>query len=110
MPCGAWLATSGLDAMREAGAEFVAPAPDCFITDDYAALEQQLFNVAQAQLKPEIPANGAADDGARESTAMVQRRDCLHRITLPARPVTVTTPSPVFHRRPLRKRKRGQPA
>ena len=50
MPRGAGLAANSLDAMREAGAEFVAPAPDCVISDDYTVLEQQLFNVAQAQL------------------------------------------------------------
>jgi hypothetical protein len=85
-----------LKAMRESCAEFVAPAPDFFITDDYASLEQQRFNVAQAQSKPEIPANRATDDGARKSMAMIQRRRCLHRITLPGRPVTVTRPFAVY--------------
>jgi hypothetical protein len=48
--------------MREPGAEFIAPAAHGFITHHDAALEQQLFNVTQAQLKPKVPANGATDD------------------------------------------------
>lgn len=39
MPCGAGLTASGLDAMGEALAEFVAPAPDRLIADNDAALE-----------------------------------------------------------------------
>lgn len=48
MPGGTRLATRSLDAMGEARAEFVAPAPDCFIANDHPALKQQLFDIAQA--------------------------------------------------------------
>jgi hypothetical protein len=49
MPCGAEITASSLDEMGEARAELVAPAPDRFLTDNDAALEQQRFNVAQAR-------------------------------------------------------------
>jgi len=54
MPCGAELATRNLDARCEAHAkQLVAPAPDSLVANNHAPLEQQLFNVALAQLKPE---------------------------------------------------------
>jgi len=37
------------DAMRETGAKLVSPAPDRLVTDEHASLEQQLFNITQAQ-------------------------------------------------------------
>jgi hypothetical protein len=50
-----------LDSMREPGTQFSAAAAHGFITQQDAALEQQLFNVTQGQLKPEVPANGTTD-------------------------------------------------
>jgi len=55
------LAACGLGAMREAGAELVAPAPDRLVADDHAALEQKLLDVSHAQLKSELPAHRLAD-------------------------------------------------
>jgi len=69
VPSRARLATRSLNTMRKARAEFIAPAPDCFVTDDHSALKQQLFNVAQAQRKAKIPAYSATDDGSREAVA-----------------------------------------
>jgi hypothetical protein len=53
VPRTAWLAASRLD-LREARAKLVAPAADRLVADDHAALEQQLFDVAQAELEPEV--------------------------------------------------------
>jgi hypothetical protein len=39
VPGGARLTTRSLDAMREARAELVAPAPDRFVTDNHVALK-----------------------------------------------------------------------
>ena len=53
MPCRAGLATRCLHTVCETRTEFVAPAPDCFVADDNPALEQQLFDITQAELQPE---------------------------------------------------------
>jgi hypothetical protein len=53
--------------MSEALAKFVAPAPDRLVCHDHPALEEQFFDVAQAQLKAEIPAYGATDDRGLEN-------------------------------------------
>jgi hypothetical protein len=44
-----------LGALGESSAEFVAPATDRFVRDHDTTLEQQLFDVAQAQAEPKIP-------------------------------------------------------
>ena len=48
MPGTARFAPGSLDTMREPRAKFIAPAAHGFVTHHDAALEQQLFNVAQA--------------------------------------------------------------
>ncbi|KVG73569.1 hypothetical protein WJ33_16420 [Burkholderia ubonensis] len=53
MPRDAGLATRGVDAMCEGGAEPVAPAVDRLMADDHTVLEQQFLDVAQAELEPE---------------------------------------------------------
>jgi hypothetical protein len=73
VPGGAQLPTRSLNAMREARAKLVRPAPDRFGTDDHAALKQQLFNVAQAQLKAKIPAHSATDNSSRNAVAVIKR-------------------------------------
>jgi len=93
MPCGAGLTASSLNAMREARAELIAPAPDRFITDNDAPLEQQLRNVAQAQLKPEVPAHGAPDDHGRKTVTTIERLRFLHRVILRDSHRYVTAPS-----------------
>ena len=49
---------------------------------DHAALEQQFLNVAKTELKVKIPADGATDNGTRETMAMVERVRFLHRTIL----------------------------
>jgi hypothetical protein len=55
-------------------------------------LEQQLFDVAQAQLEPKIPAHRATDNDRREAVAMIKRFRFLHRITLRDGSGNVTKP------------------
>jgi hypothetical protein len=78
--------------MREARAEFIAPAPDRFVTDDNPALGQQFFDITQAELKPEIPAHRAADDRHRKAMTVVERFCILHHAILPDHLSNVTVP------------------
>lgn len=64
--------------MRESGAEFIAAAAHGFITYHDAALEQQLFNVTQTQMKPEISANGTTDDHRWKSMSVIERFRIFH--------------------------------
>ena len=81
-----------LDAMRELRAKFIAPAAHCFVTHYGATLEQQFFNVAQAQLKPEIPVNGKTDHQRREAMAVIERFRLFHLPILRDRLGNVTKP------------------
>jgi hypothetical protein len=92
MPCCAGLTTRSLDAMREARAKLIAPTPDRLITDDHPTLEQQLFNVAQTQLKPEVPPNSAADDRRGKPMTVIKRFRILHQTILRDHPNNVTKP------------------
>jgi hypothetical protein len=103
MPCGVGLAARSLDAMREARAELVAPGPDCRVADNHATLEQQLFNVAQAQLKPEIRTHRATDDRGRRTVTVIKRFRFLHHRILRDRLSNVTEPI----RRLIARRKSG---
>ena len=47
--------------------------------NDSPALEQQRFDVAKAQLKLEMPAHGATDDGYWKAVAVTKRCYVLHR-------------------------------
>jgi hypothetical protein len=96
MPCGAGLATRSLDAMREARVKFIAPTPNRLIADDHPTLEQQLFNVAQTQLKPEVPPNSAADDRRGKLMTVIKRFRILHQTILRGHPNNVTKPSGVL--------------
>jgi hypothetical protein len=59
--------------MGKVRAELVAPAPDGFVADHHAALEQQLLDIPQAQLEPEMPAHRATDDGTWKTMAVINR-------------------------------------
>lgn len=92
IPGTARFASHSRDPLREPGAEFIAPAPNGFITHYDATLEQQFFNVAQAQLKPKVPANGTTDDHRWKAMSVVERfrifisrilRDHLGNVTKP---------------------------
>lgn len=54
-------------------AELVEPAPDGFVADHHAALEQQLLDMPQAQLKPEMLVHCATDDGTWKTMTAVNR-------------------------------------
>jgi hypothetical protein len=58
------------------------------VADDNAAVEQQLFDVAQAQLKVEKPAHGATDDRCREEVAVIQRLRSLDHVIYVTGPPT----------------------
>lgn len=73
-------------------AELDTPPPDRFVADHHAALEEQLFDIPQAHLKPAIPAHRATDDEFRKTMAMVKRLWCLHRLNLRASDLNVTMP------------------
>jgi len=77
-----------------------APAADRLITDDDTALEQQLFNITQAELEPEVPPYRVADDRRREPMAVIKRSCLLHRAILRDRIANVTEPSERQWRRP----------
>ncbi|MFB9123788.1 hypothetical protein ACFFYR_11370 [Paraburkholderia dipogonis] len=65
------------------------------MADSHAALEQQLFNVAQAQLKTEEPAHCLADNCRRKAVAVIDRFRFFHRGILVHRFANVTEPSPL---------------
>lgn len=73
MPGTARFALSDPDAMHELRAKFIASVAHGFVTHHYAAVEQQFFNVAQAQLKPKVPANGTTDHHCRKAMNAIER-------------------------------------
>jgi hypothetical protein len=86
-------APGSLDGMREPPSKFVAPAANGFVTHRGATVQEQLFNVAQAQLKPEIPANGATDHHRWKAMAMIERFCLFYLSTLRDHICNVTKPS-----------------
>jgi hypothetical protein len=72
--------------MSKGLAKFVTPASDGLVCHDHTALEEQLLDVAQAQLKAEIPSNSAADDASREAVTVIERFRFLHQFILPPPP------------------------
>jgi hypothetical protein len=92
MPCGAGLATRRFHTVCEARTELIAPASDRFVTDDNPALEQQFFDIKQAELKPEIPAHRATDDRHRKAVTVVKRFCILHHAILLDHLSNVTVP------------------
>lgn len=96
VPGRARLATRSFNAMRKPRAEFVGSAPDRFVADDHPAFKEQLFNVAQTQLKAKIPAYSATDDGSRKAVAVAKRFSILHHTILHPRSGNVTKPSALF--------------
>ena len=59
--------------LGKGGTEFHAPLAHSFVTDGYAALGQQLFDIAQAEAETMIEPHGIRDDLGRESVAMIVR-------------------------------------
>jgi hypothetical protein len=79
--------------VREALTKLVAPAPDRLVCHGHTALEEQFLDVAQAQLKAEIPAHSATDDPGWETVTVIERLRFLHHAILRDRPNNLTTPS-----------------
>jgi hypothetical protein len=90
VPGRTWLATRSLDAMCEARTDLVAPAPNRLVASDHAALEQQLFNVAQAQLKPKMTVYCVADNRSRKMMTVIKGFCVLHSTILCDRSSNVT--------------------
>jgi hypothetical protein len=82
MPRAIGLAPRRFHPASQARTEFVAPAPDRLVRHDHAALEEQLFDVAQAQLEAEVPAHCATDNAGWETVTMIERFRFLHRANL----------------------------
>jgi hypothetical protein len=70
--------------------KLVAAASDGLVCHGHAALEEQFFNVAQAQLKAKIPARSATDDLGRETMTVIKRFRFLHHAILRDRPNDLT--------------------
>jgi hypothetical protein len=81
-------------ALNETSAELAALATDRFVRDPDTTLEQQLLNVAQAQVEPEIPANRAVDDDGRGAVA-------VPKAILPSSSLHSTAASPINLTKPI---------
>jgi hypothetical protein len=78
--------------MSKALTELIAPTSDRLVGHDHAALEEQLLNVAQAQVKAEIPTHSATDDAGRKTVTVIERFRLLHHVILRDRPNNLTMP------------------
>jgi hypothetical protein len=83
------------DPVSEALAKLIAPASDCLVCHGYTALEEQFLDVAQAQLKAEIPTHSATDDLGWETVTVIERFGFLHHAILRDRASNLTTPESV---------------
>jgi hypothetical protein len=73
--------------------KLVAPASDGFVRHRHPALEEQFLDVAQAQLKADVPAHSATDDLGWETMTGIERFRFLHHHILRDRPDILTTPT-----------------
>ncbi|CAE6857120.1 hypothetical protein R69619_07744 [Paraburkholderia nemoris] len=96
VPRGARPAPRRFHTLCEASSELIAPASDRFVADDNPALEQQFFDITQAELKPEIPAYRATDGRRRKAMAVVKRFCILYHPVLPDHLCNVTVPVEVL--------------
>jgi hypothetical protein len=78
--------------VSEALAKLIAPASDCLVCHGHTALEEQFLDVAQAQLKAEIPAHSATDDFGWETVTVIERFRFLHHAILRDGASNLTTP------------------
>src|SRR6202051_3366960 len=92
VPCATRLASRRFDPVSEALAKLIAPASDCLVCHGHTALEEQFLDVAQAQLKAEIPAHSATDDLGWETVTVIDRFRFLHHAILRDRASNLTTP------------------
>jgi hypothetical protein len=79
--------------VSEALAKLIAPASDCLVCHGHTALEEQFLDVAQAQLKAEMPAHSATDDLGWETVTVIERFRFLHHAILRDRLSNLTTPA-----------------
>jgi hypothetical protein len=82
--------------MGKALAKLVAPASDRLICHGHTTLEEQFLDVAQAQLKAEVPAHGATDDFSWKTVTVIKGFWFLHRAILRDRPDNLTMPAGVM--------------
>ena len=71
------LKTSGI-----VGSEFPAPLADGFVRNNYSALGQKIFHIAEAQTEAMIDSYGVADDFRREKVSVVTGSGALHEMSL----------------------------
>lgn len=57
--------------MGDQGTELDAPAPDCLIRNVHATFQHQLFDLAQAQVEPDVEPDNMSDDLRRKPVAFV---------------------------------------
>ena len=79
------------DSMGKVAAELVAAAAGRLVAHDYATLEQQFLDVAQAQVEAEGSAYRATDDHCRKAVAVIER--CLLHRPILRDLANVTVPS-----------------
>ncbi len=96
MPSCIWSRTRFPQSSGIAQPELHRPAPDALIGNVYAAFGEHIFNIAEAEGKPEIQPDGVLDNHRRKSVAGIG--DLLHLRKLPhqsrrSHSVAVTMPS-----------------
>src|SRR5260370_32445895 len=79
VPCATRLASRRVDPVSEALAQLIAPASDCLVCHGHTALEEQFLDVAQAQLKVEVPAHGATDDAGWKTVPVIDAMGGLRK-------------------------------
>jgi hypothetical protein len=62
--------------------ELPTPLPDGFVGDDDPPLQQEFFDVAEAQTEPVIQPDGVTDDLRWESESVVAVRFAIHQRSL----------------------------
>ena len=72
MPNAANRAPERIGLSSKVRAELVDPGADGRVAHHHAALKQQRFDIAQAELGAEIPAHSAANDSSRKAVAAVE--------------------------------------
>jgi hypothetical protein len=92
VPRATRLAACRFHTMGKARAKLLAPSANGLVADRYSALEQQLFDVAQAELEPKVPTHSMADDRCRKPVAVTKRFRFCHRVTLREHLANVTVP------------------
>jgi hypothetical protein len=77
------LASRCFHTVSQFRAEFGAPVSDRLVGHNHPALEEQFFDIAQAQLETKVPTHRATDDARRETVTVIQRFRSLHQAILP---------------------------